>query len=79
MKARIVDGLERACWTMRHFERLPLLGHLYPRCLFARWSWALDRRWGTQRWPYSDEDEWDTWWDGLSDAEKFGGARWHVW
>jgi hypothetical protein len=76
MKRLIVDGLERACWAMRHFQRVPVLGHLYNRCWLAEWSYAPDRRWATRQWPYHDEESWEAWWDGV-DKESADG-RWHA-
>jgi hypothetical protein len=36
----------------------------------------LDRRWGTGRWPFRDEDEWESWWDGLTEDDWARGL-WH--
>jgi hypothetical protein len=62
---------------MRHFQRVPVVGRLYPRCWLAEWSWRLDCRWGTHQWPYSDDDEWDEWWE-QSGKHEIDSGRWHA-
>jgi hypothetical protein len=80
VKTLIVDGLERACWAMRHVERIPVVGlRLYPLCVFAQWSYDLDKRWGTRRWPYHDWDSWERWYEQtMKDPDAFDKGRWHA-
>jgi hypothetical protein len=80
-KVLIVDGLEVACRATRYVEWIPGWFRIYPECRFARLSCSLDYRWGTGRWPVHDEDGWDaweSWWDGLTDEQKFSGHS-HAW
>jgi hypothetical protein len=78
VKRTIVDGLEVACRATRFIEWMPGWHRVYPQCLFARWSFELDERWATARWPAHADDEWDEWFDGLPQEELRGG-NWHHW
>src|SRR5947208_11125273 len=81
VQMRIVDGLERTCAATRFVEWIPGWRHVYPRCLFARWSTALDYRWGTERWPVHDEDGEAAWerWYALADPKKLQSSHTHFW
>jgi hypothetical protein len=81
VKVLVVDGLEMACRATRAVGWLPGWHRVYPQCLFARWSSALDYRWATRRWPVHDEDgdsAWVDWHESLTDRAR-GAGHWHHW
>ncbi len=74
----VVNALEATCRATRFVEWVPGWRLVYPQCLFARWSNALDKRWGTEVWPQHDWEEWQTWWDGL-ERDDHDRGHWHAW
>lgn len=79
LERAVVVALERACTATRYVEKLPGWHRLYPQCLFARWSNALDERWNTGVWPaHDDYDKWSEWFENLPEGELRNG-HWHHW
>jgi hypothetical protein len=77
-RALLVDALERACAATRLVEWVPGWHRIYPQCLLARWSAALDHRWSLGKWSPADDEEWETWFDNLPESELQRG-HWHHW
>lgn len=62
-------------------EWLPGWRHVYPSCQFARWSSALDYRWGTGRWSVHDpdgEEAWESWYE-TQNVESLTSSHTHFW
>jgi hypothetical protein len=81
IRVLIVDGLEVACRLTRALEWIPGWNRIY-QCHLAGWSNQLDARWGTGRWPTHGSglaawDDWEAWYEGLTDTERDQG-HWHA-
>jgi hypothetical protein len=74
----IGNGLEVACRQTRYLEWIPGWNRVY-HCKLANWSSQLDQRWATSRWPIHPArgvegwDEWEQWYESLSDEERQRG------
>jgi hypothetical protein len=83
MRRWIVDGLELGCRATRLVGWVPGWNHVY-HCQLAKWSNQLDARWDTGRWPVHAAsgpegwEEWEAWWNSLTDEQRFGKPM-HVW
>jgi hypothetical protein len=78
----IVSGLEVTCRSTRHLEWIPGWNRIY-HCELAKWSNQLDKRWSTGRWSthaaagLEGWDDWEQWYESLSDEER-ERTHWHV-